>query len=164
MKPDAAIALSAEQIAFVEGEVTMYVGATAANQSPLIARAIGCRVEADGQVTVFLHAQRAAALIAAVRANGNAAVVFAKPSTHQSLQLKSRTAEIMPISAEDGAFIARYRERIIGHIAALGYAPSVLSTFFSLDADDAIALRLTPCAAFDQTPGPNAGMAIGSAP
>lgn len=155
------IELSAEQIAFIEGNVTIYAAATGADLSPQVARAAGCRVDVKHhRVTIFLSAARASALIAAVRAHRTLAVVFAQPGTHQAIQLKTQDAQIVNLQRDDSVLIANYRERMIAHISPIGFAPEMLRAFFGTPLSDAIALQFTPCAAFDQTPGPNAGAAL----
>ena len=155
------IKLNTAQIAFVEGNVTIYAAATGADLSPQVVRATGCRVDKKTRrVTIFLSASRAAALIAAVRAHRTLAVVFAQPGTHRAMQLKAQDAEVVSLQRDDLVFIADYRERMIAHISPIGFAPEMLRAFFGISMSDAIALQFTPCAAFDQTPGPNAGAEI----
>ena len=52
--------LSDEQIAFIQGNVTIYAATTGADLSPHIARGAGCRVDAESnRITIFLSAARA---------------------------------------------------------------------------------------------------------
>ncbi|HET8710258.1 MAG TPA: hypothetical protein VFM32_02695 [Spongiibacteraceae bacterium] len=155
------VALSAEQAAFIQGNVTMYAAATGADGSPQIARGAGCRVDVENQrVTIFFSAARASALLAAVRAQGALAVVFSLPGVHKAMQLKTSAAQIVHVQRSDAVLMADYCERMIAHIAPLGFAPAMLRAFFSLPKSDAVALQFEPDAAFDQTPGPNAGAAL----
>lgn len=160
------IALTTEQIVFIQGNVTIYAAATGADLSPQIARAAGCRVNTkENHVTIFLGAARASALLAAVRAHHTLAVVFSQPGIHKAMQLKTRAADIVSLQRDDAVFIADYCERMIAHITPLGFAPDMLRAFFSIPLSDAVALQFTPDDAFDQTPGPNAGVALaGTAP
>ncbi len=158
---EASIALSAEQIAFIRGNVTIYAAATGTDLSPQIARAAGCRVDVKNNlVTIFLSAARAAALLEAVRAHRTLAVVFSLPGNHKAIQLKTRDAGIVHLQRDDAILIANYCERMIAHITPLGFAPDMLRVFFSIPVSDAVALQFTPDTAFDQTPGPNAGAAL----
>lgn len=152
------IELSAAQIAFIEGNVTIYAAAVGADLSPQVARAIGCRIDAaNKRITIFLSTARAGALIAAVRAHRTLAVVFAQPGTHEAIQLKTHDANIVNLERDDPMLIANYRERMVAHISPIGFAGDMLCAFFGISISDAIALQFTPSAAFDQTPGPNAG-------
>lgn len=161
----ARIALSDEQIAFIQGNVTIYAAAMATDLTPRIARAAGCRVDAEHhRVTIFLSAARASELLAAVRAQRALAVVYSQPGMHKALQLKTRTADIVDLQQHDAIFIRDYCDRMIAHIAPLGFTPDMLRAFFAIPLSDAIALQFTPCAIFDQTPGPNAGAALGIRP
>lgn len=154
-------ALSAEQIAFIEGEVTIYAAATGADLLPQVVRGAGCRVDARNRtVMIFVSAANASALLTALRHRGALAAVFAQPGSHKALQLKSESASIVSLGRDDAVFIANYRERMIAHIAPFGFASDVLRALFSLPVSDAVALQFTPCAVFDQTPGPNAGAMV----
>lgn len=153
--------LGAEHIAFIQGNVTMYAAAAGADLTPQIARASGCRVDADGQrVTIFLNASRAAAMLTAVRSQRTLAVVFSQPGNHKALQLKANDVEIIGLQRDDATLIANYCERMIAHIAPLGFSAEMLRVFFATPISDAVALQFIPHAAFDQTPGPNAGAAL----
>jgi hypothetical protein len=155
------IQLTAAQIAFMQGNVTMYAAATGADLSPQVARATGCRVDAtSNRVTIFVNATYAAAVIASVRAHRTLAVVFSQPHNHQAIQLKSHDAQIAAMQNDDWVLVADYRERMIAHISPIGFAPEMLRAFFGTSVSDIVALQFTPCAAFDQTPGPNAGAAL----
>jgi hypothetical protein len=155
------ITLSAEQAAFIQGNVTMYVAAIGTDLSPQIVRAAGCRVDANNrQVTIFVSAARAGALLAAVRSHRTLAAVFSQPGNHKAMQLKSADAEVVELQRADATLITRYCERLIAHIAPFGFTPAMLRAFLSIPIGDAVALQFTPAAAFDQTPGPNAGAAL----
>jgi hypothetical protein len=155
------IALSAEQIAFIQGNVTIYAAATGADLSPQIARAAGCRVDAQSrQITIFVGAARADAMLVAMRAQHSLAVVFSQPGNHKAIQLKTYNADIVNLHRDDSVLIADYCERMIAHITPLGFSPDMLRAFFSIPISDAVALQFIPSAAFDQTPGPNAGASL----
>ena len=157
----AALTLSPAQIAFITGDVTMYVAAADADLTPHIARGAGCRVDATGhRIAVLLSASRAADLLAAVRAQRTLAVVFTQPGNHTALQLKTHAADIVETEPDDIALLAAYRARIIAHIAPLGFTAETLRAVFTVAVDDIAAVHFTPHAAFDQTPGPNAGSAL----
>jgi len=155
--------LSAAQIAFIQGNVTMYAATAGDGAHPHVTRATGARVDTDSHaVTVFVSATEAGALLADVRAGGALAVVFCEPGSEKAIQLKSDGADILQLQRDDPQLIADYCERLIRHIVPLGFSPQMLRSFFARPLGDAIALRFLPCAAFDQTPGPNAGAALTS--
>lgn len=157
------IALSAEQIAFIEGNVTMYAATAGDNARPHVARLAGIRVDAStNTITAFMNANNAGALLADIRAARAIAVVFCEPGSEKAIQLKSKRAEIIPLQRDDQQLMVNYRERLIRHITPLGFSSEMLGCFFSSPLSEAVALQFTPCAAFDQTPGPKAGTALTS--
>ena len=155
--------LDAEHAAFIQTGVSVVVAARDTGNVPRLARALGCRVSDDRRrVTVYLGAFQAAALLAAIRAEGAIAVAFNLPSTHRAFQLKgtdatacrsttptSRTpgATSTPSPPTSGCSATRTRTdvRCCGSIR-----PS------------SPAVTFTPTAAFEQTPGPRAGVPLGS--
>jgi biotin carboxylase len=155
------ITLSAEQAAFIQGNVTIYAAAIGADLTPQITRAAGCRVDANNrQVTIFVSAARASAMLAAVRNHRTLAAVFSQPGNHKAIQLKTSNADMVGLQRDDATLISHYYERMIAHISPFGFAPDMLRAFFSIPISDAVALQFTVTSAFDQTPGPNAGAAL----
>ncbi|MFT3929595.1 MAG: hypothetical protein QM709_04765 [Spongiibacteraceae bacterium] len=164
MKQNAAITLSTGQIAFLQGNVTMYAATANRAAQPHVAKLAGVRIDAaTNQITVFLNAANADALLADIRGGSAIAVVFCEPGSEKAIQLKSHSADIVALQHGDHELMASYRDRLVQHIIPLGFSPEMLRCFFSAPLSEAIALQFTPCEAFDQTPGPKAGSALVSA-
>jgi len=147
-----------EQVELTQRRVSIHVASRDAAHRPHLMRAMGFRWSADGrQMTLFMHARNGRALLDDLRANGMIAVVFSEPSTNRTLQFKGRDAQIVPAEPGDPAIVARYVERFAQEIGELGFPAEVVKTMFAHDDDDLVALRYTPDAVFEQTPGPKAG-------
>jgi hypothetical protein len=130
---------------------------------PHLTRAVGFRLAPDLQhLTVFLAASTSACVLADLRANGRIAVVFSEPSTHRTLQVKGSDAVMAPATPDDLVVLRAYWQAFTEEIGALGFGPRVAQTIFEFALDDIVGVRLTPQAAFDQTPGPRAGEALAS--
>ena len=131
---------------------------------PRIGRCLGCRVTPDrAQVTVFVAGTQYHAFLDALRASRVIAVVFSLPSTHRTLQLKGSDAEIEPLAPGDADIVVRHVDRFVDELGALGYSPDVVRAYHWCDAAELRAVRFTPTAAFEQTPGPGAGAPLGRA-
>lgn len=144
--------------AFLLGPVSINAAGRDAAQIPSVSRALGCRVSADRrEVTVLLAAARAGELIADYQANGAIAVVFSRPSTHETLQLKGSDARVEPPAPGDRELIAAYREALASELASLGYGRDFAMTLTAFGDDPLVAVRFTPTVVFLQTPGPGAG-------
>jgi hypothetical protein len=111
-------------------------------------------------VTVFLSVQRAEQLLKDLRAGGAVAVVFTRPTTHQTIQLKGNEAAIVPLVDGDRELMRAYGSGFLEEIRAIGYRDPFASAMMMAVAEEAVGVRFTPTAAFEQTPGPQAGQRL----
>lgn len=153
--------LGAAHAAFVQGSVSIVAASCDAQRMPSMGRVAGCAVAPDRcRVSLFVAARQAPALLADVRASGRIAVVFSRPSNNRTLQLKGDDATVRPTTADELSVVARYVEAFGEEITPLGYGPEQARTLFACVDGDRVAIDFTPSAAFEQTPGPNAGAPI----
>ncbi len=166
MKPgDAAASLDAEQAAFVSGAVSINVASRDANFVPSVARAFGCRVSMDGaRVAVFLPSARAEGLLDDLRLGGPVSVVFSRPTTHRTLQVKAAGAEVRPLARGERDVMLDYARCFSEEIRALDFEDAFVRAMASGASGDAMAVCFTPLAVFDQTPGPGAGRRVAPGP
>lgn len=151
-------ALASGQADFVQSTVSIIVSGRDARLRPSIARALGCRVDADGRrVTVFLRASQSSALLADLRENGVIAVVVSDPDDHRSLQIKGVGAQECAFLPEDSIRIAAYADAFTAKLIAHAMAEAVPRTLLACTPGDVVAIAFTPTAVFEQTPGPGAG-------
>jgi hypothetical protein len=159
------VVLDCRQAAFLLGPVSMNAASRDAALTPSVARAFGCRIAADGrEVTLFLSAARAAAVLRDLRAGAPLAVVFSRPQTHETRQLKAVSARIEAIAPGDLELIAAYGEAFVAECVPLGYEEAFIRGFFVGVEADALAVSFAPAAMFEQTPGPDAGKCLGGRP
>lgn len=155
------VELSAANAAFIQQGVSVIVGGRDRDNAPTLMRGIGCRVAPDrARVTVFLAASQAAELLADLRDNGAIAVVFCQPSTHRTIQLKGADATLVPLEPGDHERIAAQSAALAADIISVGYREAPVRTLLAYAPEDVVAVAFTPSAAFQQTPGPNAGARI----
>jgi hypothetical protein len=151
--------------AFIQHRVSVHVGSCSSERLPSLVRGLGCRVSADRcTVTVFLSVPRSEAVLRDLRAGGRIAVVFSRPSTHETLQLKGPGAAVVPLEHGDRALVRAYGESLAEEIRALGYEDPFVSALAIVAADDAVGIAFRPTAAFVQTPGPSAGQPLERGP
>lgn len=150
--------IDAEHAAFMQGGVSLSAGGCGEGNMPSQARATGCRISADRmRVTLFLSATQAATLLRDIRANGAIAVVFSRPSTHRTIQLKGRDAAVSAITGRDIDIVTAYRHAFAEELKPLGFDPALIHALLSCPPEDLVAVTFTPTQAFSQTPGVNAG-------
>jgi hypothetical protein len=143
--------------------VSVSVSARDARNVPTLSRTLGCRVAADRRrVTVFVSASRAAALLRDLKDNGRIAVVFSRPSTHETIQLKGRDAEIGACTEEDLRLLSAARQAFVEELVGIGYSEAYARAVASAAPADMVPISFTPSAAYLQTPGPDAGRPLGS--
>jgi len=156
------IELSAEQVAFLQGPVSINVAATGRDGWPRVCRAQGCVVARDRRmVTVLLSARRGREVLDALDAGSGIAAVFSRPATHATLQLKAGQASRAALNATLKACNTRYAQQFADELVGLGYGADLGQGIVNLMAtSDLTALRFAPEIVFDQTPGPAAGRVL----
>lgn len=158
---NAPVLLSPEHIAMVDRGVSVIVASRDAALRPSIMRGVGSAISADGtQVTVFLRCSQSRQLMQDIEAGGGLAVVFSEPPTHRTLQLKARQASLRPASPTDQPQLAHYLASMQCELAQVGYGPEFAAAMLSAPLEDVVAVQFTPESAFDQTPGPRAGIPL----
>ena len=157
--------LDEDNAAFIQTGISIVAASRDDARLPSIARASGCRVSDDRRaVSVFLPMSQAAQLVADIRRCACIAVVFSRPSTHRTLQLKAVDARVRNASGDEAALVRRYIEAFAREIAVLGHTDEQARAMFEFRDDDLLAIDFTPDAAFEQTPGPKAGSPLKPAP
>jgi hypothetical protein len=150
--------LDSGQIAFMRGGVSISVASCDRNGMPQLVRAIGCRVSDDGRrVTIFVPESKSQAVQRDIFATGAIAVAFTQPSTHRTMQLKSRDARVTAVSPEDVQLVEAYRDAFVAEVGAIGFHEHMVRTLLSCPPEQLVALSFSPSEAYSQTPGPNAG-------
>ncbi len=158
----ASVRLPPDLVAMMARGVSVIVGSRDAALRPSVMRAVGSQVSADGQeVTVYLSRRQSRQVIQDIAATGQIAVVFSKPSSHRTLQLKASRAEMRNATDDDAPVLAAYLASMEHEIQQVGFAPPMTRAMLAHRLDDVVAIRFTPEQAFDQTPGPRAGAPLG---
>ena len=153
--------LDAEHADFIQGGVSVVVATRNSDSVPDVVRGCGCRVSKDRRrVTVLVEPARAGSVLDNVAANGMIAVVFSRPSTHRTIQLKGTDARLARVTAADRAVAARHLDAWVEELTAMGYRPDFARAVRG-QADGMAAITFTPSSAFQQTPGPGAGERLG---
>lgn len=157
--------LTPEHVAFLQGPLSMNVGAVGRDGWPCVCRAQGVLVARDRRaLTVLLSASRGRAVLEAIDAGSAITLVVSRPSTHATLQFKAPAAARVGVSASQRAASARCVAAFGGELEMLGYAQGLKETLAAvLPTDDLAALRVVPEIIFDQTPGPAAGRVLARA-
>lgn len=139
---------------FLTSGVSISVASCGADHLPNLTRGIGCDVSGDEpDVRVFVIAEQSRALLDDLQSNRNVAVVFSRPGSHRTVQLKGHDARVESLVAGDWRIIERYRGAFTDALAALGFGDAFVQALLGSSAGEVVAIRFTPVAAFQQTPG-----------
>ena len=148
---------------FVMGGVSINAGSASAEGHPSLCRAFGCRTHGDDTAVVFFSRLAAADLLRDVAAGRSLAVVFSDPPTHRTLQVKGSPLEVRPLEVAEQEAVAAYRTAFVARLAPLGFPEPLVRALLDCPDGDLVAVRFRPEAAFIQTPGAQAGSALGAA-
>lgn len=153
----AAEPLDEELAAFIQSGVSIVVAGRNDELVGDMIRGCGCRVSADRRrVTVLVDPMRSDALLGDITSNGMIAVVFSRPSTHRSIQLKGTDARRARVTSADQAAIDRSLAAWVAELVSIGYTAEFAAAVRGRP-ERPVALTFTPTAGFQQTPGPDAG-------
>jgi hypothetical protein len=155
-------AIPAVLLAMMARGVSVIVGSRDAALRPSVMRAVGSDV-ADGgaRVTVYLARSQARQLLQDIAGTGQLAVVFSEPASHLSVQLKAEDAVVRPATEADLPALQRYLASMRHEVQRVGFAPDFTEAMLAFRLDDLVAVSFAPRQAFQQTPGAQAGTALG---
>ncbi|HUR35962.1 MAG TPA: pyridoxamine 5'-phosphate oxidase family protein [Vicinamibacterales bacterium] len=147
--------IDGELAAFLEEGIAIHLGTRNAQLEPDGARVVAVRVDADAtHIVAFVPEVAAQRVLANLEANGQAALVFARPPDERACQLKGTFAGARPATADDRALVDAQWSRWLARLATIGYP---LVTFDNWTTWPCVAVRVRVNAIFNQTPGPGAG-------
>jgi hypothetical protein len=147
-----------ELAAFLEEGIGIQIGTRNVTLAPNGARVVAVRVEDKGtHLTAFVPARAASQVLPDLEANGQAAIVFARPPDERSCQVKGVFAGMGATGAAEERFVRDQWQRWLERLTTIGLP---LSTFERWDAWPCVAIRIRVTALFNQTPGPNAGAVL----
>ena len=147
-------AIDSDLEAFLIGGVACQIATADVEGKPQSGWAWGPRVNADGSLTLFLETKRAGKRLANLAMNPKIAVIFGDPITYRSVQLKGAWLSTSGATEEDQGWVKRHRDLFASNAVLIGEGPEALRNMYMADL---IRIDMRVDAAFDQTPGPEAG-------
>ena len=152
-----------ELAAFLQSGIALHVASVGPGNVAQLPRAAGCRVAPDRRVvTVYLVESQGREVLEQLRADGAIAVVFTKPRSHRTVQLKGSDARVFAPDPSELPAIDRQVEGFDAELRAIGFPDRFGCTLAGGSAAGLAAVAFTPTSAFVQTPGPSAGTALKS--
>ncbi len=146
-----------DQAVWLQRPLSFIVGGRDARHRPHLMRAVaGWLSEDRRRFSLLMPERHGGALLADLRANACIAVVCSEPSSHRTLQLKGRGAQLLPADADDEARALRYLAGFAAEIGQIGF-PARIAEALLAPGGPVWRIEFEIEAAFEQTPGPSAG-------
>ena len=112
------------------------------------------------RLAVLIFAEAAETLVRDIAVQRQVAVVFTRPATNRTVQVKGRDAEVLRATAADVAAVRRHLALFSAELAPFGWEPAYVESVFWGDPAQLMVVRFTLAGVYGQTPGPGAGQAI----
>ncbi len=149
--------LPAHLVAFLQGGVTVTLGARSVTGRPVIGIGVACRVRDMADVRVLLSRKANVPLVGAIADGSALAATFSRARDHRSIQLKALRACIGDTAPGDHSEAARQSAILADELMELGYTRIQAEAYAFCNATDLVSLQFRPERIFTQTPGPGAG-------
>ena len=147
--------IDGELAAFLQEGIAIQLGTRNAGLEPNGVRVVAVAVEADGAHVVAYVPQASAGLVLPdLEANGQAALVFARPPDERACQVKATFTGSRPATGAERDSVQAQWGRWVDRLAMIGVSRATLEPWTSWPC---VAIRLRVTAIFNQTPGPHAG-------
>ena len=145
----------------IERGVSVIVSSCDPDLTPSVMRAVGSRIADDGRhITVYMCRSQSAQLLRDVARSARLAAVFSQPSSHRTVQIKTRAARLREATEDDEPALQHYLQGMERELTSIGFAAVYARAMLAYRLDDVVAIEFVPELAFDQTPGPRAGQPI----
>lgn len=140
---------------FLHEGLGIHVGTRDRQLRPNGARGLAVAVDPDGvHFDVYLPTIAAERLMADLESNGQAAVVFGRPTDDRACQLKGVFLSAREARPDEQAVILAQWTRYLDKLEAIGIPRAAPANWITWPAT---VIRLKATALFEQTPGPQAG-------
>jgi hypothetical protein len=145
-------------VTFLQQGVAINIGTRNARLEPSASYVGAALVDPDRKhLTVFVPVIGSDAVLLDLQANGQAAVVFARPEDDRACQVKGTFVSVRPATDDEAPLVHEQYTGFLRQLEIIGMPGESTRTWIVWPA---LAVRLRVTAVFDQTPGPKAGAVI----
>jgi len=150
------MALTDEMIRLLSAGVAHQVGACTNAGRPVVCRGMAAQHEA-GRLLIIISSESGFEVLDAVRQNGNIAVNITLPENYRSMSFIGNDAVVRGSGAAWRPLVEERRAAFTAQLLRYGIQPEYTNAWYSAPDEHLVAIRFTPMAARNQTPGPGAG-------
>lgn len=144
---------------FLEQGLAIHLGTRTDALRPNGCRVTAVRVEEEGRHLVcFIPSAASTAVLDDLRANGQAAVSFARPTDDRAVQVKGEFVSLRDAAPSEEAFVLGQWQGLLTELDVIGLRPLTSTSTWLMWPCHAITIRVTEI--FSQTPGPEAGAVL----
>jgi hypothetical protein len=141
--------------AFLQDGVGIHIGTRNARLEPNGARAIAVHVEDDGaHLVVYVPKNAVQRVLPDLRDNGQAALVFGRPTDDRACQVKGTFVSSRSARAHERPLLNAQWDGFMEKLERIGVPRASMAGWTTWPA---VAIRLRATVVFEQTPGPAAG-------
>jgi hypothetical protein len=145
-------------VAFLQQGLAINIGTRNRRFEPSAAYVGAAVVDDDRRhLTVYVPTVAAGPILDDLQANGQGAVVFARPEDDRACQVKGTFVSARPATDDEEPLVRGQFEGFLHQLEIIGMPGESTRPWIVWPA---IAVRLQVTAVFDQTPGPQAGAAL----
>jgi hypothetical protein len=150
--------LREEHAAFITEGLSITASSRNSRLIPSLSRVISCKVSENRDfITLYLAGQHAHQLLLDIKQSGSLAVVFSRPSSHQTIQIKGLNAKQLEVEPTDLAGIYRSTQAFCDDLQSIAYNPEIGRALHGCSEEQIVAIGFTPAMVFEQSPGLKAG-------
>jgi len=150
--------ISSDLATFLEQGLAINIGTRNQRLEPNAAYCPAARVDAGGtRLTVFVPEIGAAAVLADLAANGQAAIVFARPEDDRACQVKGTFVSARPAAVDEQALVQAQWHGFMHQLDLIGTPGESTRTWTIWPC---VAVQIAVTAVYSQTPGPDAGARV----
>jgi hypothetical protein len=153
------MALTEDMIRMLAAGVAHQVGACTNAGRPVVCRGMAAKHEA-GRLLVIISAESGFEVLEAIRQNGNIALNITLPENYRSMSFIGNDAVVRGSGAAWRPLVDERHAAFSAQLLRYGISHEYTNAWYSAPDDKLVAIRFTPLAARDQTPGPKAGEAL----
>ena len=144
---------------FLEHGLAIHIGTRNAALRPNGCRVTAVRVEDQGRhLVAYLPKAATTAVLDDLRANGQAALSFARPTDDRAVQVKGEFISLRDAEPSEEAFVLGQWQSLLRELDMIGLAALTSTSTWRMWPCVAVTIRVT--AVFSQTPGPEAGAVL----
>jgi hypothetical protein len=150
--------IDAELAEFLQQGVGINIGTRNAALEPNASMAVAAAVESGGtHLVIYLPTVAAGPILDDLLANGQAAIVFARPQDDRACQVKGTFVSQRHATDDEHALVHAQWSAFLRQLDLVGTPGESTRTWITWPC---VAVRLRVTALFSQTPGPDAGAAL----